>query len=153
MISLIDETDSLEAAQLERLESVLTSWLSEQPLVENDGDMPVVTLVLLDDPQIHELNLRDRQVDDATDVLSYPAHEPDDDGFPVIPFLGDVFISVDTAARQADTAGHGLLDELLVLAAHGVTHLLGYDHQTEEEWKVFETAQARILELDRQEPG
>ena len=152
MISLVDETGRLEPGQSDRLEAVLTTWLSEQDIPDSDGE-PVMTLILLDDGQRHELNLRDRQVDDATDVLSYPAHEPDDDGFPEIPFLGDVFISIDTAARQAADAGHGFLDELLVLAAHGVTHLLGYDHQTEEEWKVFRTAQSRILELGRQKPG
>lgn len=151
MISLVDETEALAADLLERLETVLVAWLTEQDVEETD--LPVMTLILVDDKRIRELNLRDRQVDDATDVLSYPVHEPDDDGFPVIPFLGDVFISIDTAARQATAAGHGLLNELLVLAAHGGTHLLGYDHQSEEEWKVFRTAQSRILELDRQASG
>lgn len=146
MITLLDETGRLDEADTEFLTATVTAWLQEQELPAAVPGIPLVTLVLLDDTGIRELNLRDRGLDEATDVLSYPVHEPDDEGFPSVPFLGDVFISLDTAEGQAAAAGHSLLTEILVLAAHGVTHLLGYDHRTEEEWQVFRTAQSGILQ-------
>ena len=66
---------------------------------------------------------------------------------PEVEQLGDVFISLDTAARQAKEKGHDLETEILSLAAHGVTHLRGYDHPTEAAWQTFHQAQNRILEL------
>ena len=106
-------------------------------------------MVLVDDASIAERNRLDRGVEGPTDVLSYPTTEPDDVGFPTVEHLGDVIISLDTAARQA--AEHGLepTQEVLVLAAHGLTHLRGYDHTTEDLWRPFHQAQDRILELDR----
>ena len=110
-----------------------------------------VTLVFVDDAKIRDLNRAHREVDAPTDVLSYPTSEPDDvaEGFvmPEIPHLGDVIISVETAQRQAAERGHSLVQEVKTLAAHGVTHLLGYDHPTEEAWKRFRSNQARILTL------
>lgn len=110
-----------------------------------------VTVVLVDDAKIRDLNSAHRQVDAPTDVLSYPTSEPDDlaDGFvmPDIPHLGDIIISLETAQRQAAERGHTLAQEVKTLAAHALTHLLGYDHGTEEAWKRFRSNQALILTL------
>jgi probable rRNA maturation factor len=146
MIDLVDETGSF--AQSPRLLQVLTAYLEERGLGDRE-----LTLVLLDDALIRSFNLRDRQLDEATDVLSYPAVEPDDVGMPVTPHLGDVLVSTETAARQAEAQGHALLEEVLVLTVHGLTHLLGYDHATEAEWQIFEAAQSRVLELNRLLPS
>src|SRR5690554_6266085 len=91
------------------------------------------TLVIVDDPTIASLNERDRGVAGPTDVLSYPLHEPTDVGHPRTPHLGDVIVSIDTAAEQAKASGHTLPVELVTLAAHGLMHLLGHDHQTEHD--------------------
>lgn len=150
MISVTDETGRLsdrELRRLRRLLSLYTDAAGAGTLPELPEGMPRFSLILKDDIGIAALNARDRGVPEATDVLSYPANEPDDAGFPLLPFLGDVFISLDTAARQAEEAGHSLETEVLLLAAHGFTHLLGYDHQTEEEWEVFRREQARMLAL------
>ncbi|MEM6429069.1 MAG: rRNA maturation RNase YbeY [Deinococcota bacterium] len=106
-----------------------------------------LTLVFVDDAMVQTLNRDHRQVDAPTDVLSYPTSEPEDVSMPTISHLGDIIISVDTAAAQAQTAGHSLSTELLILAAHGLTHLLGYDHPTEDEWHIFRNHQKRILDL------
>ncbi len=110
-----------------------------------------VTVVFVDDAKITELNRAHRGVDAPTDVLSYPTSEPDDitEGFvmPEIPHLGDIVISVETAQRQAAEHAHSLVQEVKTLAAHAVTHLLGYDHPTEEAWERFKSNQARILTL------
>ena len=110
-----------------------------------------VTVVLVDDAKIRDLNSAHRQVDAPTDVLSYPTSEPDDlaDGFvmPDIPHLGDIIISLETAQRQAAERGHTLVQEVKTLAAHALTHLSGYDHGTEEAWEKFRSNQALILTL------
>ncbi|GEM_PF-3875924 len=95
-----------------------------QPVLE-------VNLMLTDDARIHELNRDYRGIDAATDVLSFSQIE----GGPLVPAptgalaLGDVVISVETARRQ----NPDLEAELRHLAVHGALHLLGYDHQTDED--------------------
>lgn len=76
------------------------------------------------DPEIHKLNHRFRGKDQPTDVLSFPLA---DTLYPSL--LGEVVISVDTAARQARSRGHALQEELQTLLIHGILHLLGYDHE------------------------
>ena len=81
--------------------------------------------------------------DAPTDVLSFPQWEPGD---PFVPqMLGDVVISMETAQRQADQRGHDLATEVIVLAAHGLQHLLGFDHQNELEWQPFHEMEALAL--------
>lgn len=91
-----------------------------------------VTLVLVDDEEMRELNRTWRHKDATTDVLSFAAWEGE-----AIPgaeeVLGDVIISVDTARRQGRALGHGLVRELAVLFAHGLLHLLGLDHERSHE--------------------
>ena len=84
-----------------------------------------VTVVVTTDRLIRRLNRTWRDVDKATDVLSFPAG---DDPGPAR-HLGDLVISRETAARQARHEGHSLATELRVLALHGLLHLLGYDHE------------------------
>ena len=90
------------------------------------------TLVLVGDERMRTLNRRFRGFDCATDVLSFPAHNGD---FPTenedTDYLGDIVISVDTARRQARRRGSTLPRELRVLALHGLLHLLGHDHETD----------------------
>lgn len=106
-----------------------------------------LTVVLVDDREIHALNKEHLGLDSPTDVLSFPLFELSDEGFPDVPHLGDVVISLDTAAQQADVAGRSLETEVATLAAHGLTHLLGYDHPTEAAWETFHANQARIVAL------
>lgn len=141
MLEIIDETRQFP--HLEALEQILGDYLREIAVTQ------IVTLVLCDDGMIRELNRAHRDEDSATDVLAYPLYESEDATLPLVEQLGDVFISVDTAAKQAVTHQHGTTEEVLVLAAHGITHLRGFDHETEEAWRVFHQAQARVLEMYR----
>jgi probable rRNA maturation factor len=106
-----------------------------------------VSILLTDDRHIAKLNRQYRGVDGPTDVLAFAQVEPDD-GFSVDSeenLLGDVVISVETAMRQAEEHGHGLDEEIDVLLAHGLLHLLGYDHaEPEQERRMFER-QAEIV--------
>jgi len=84
-----------------------------------------IALVLTTDRVVRPLNARYRGKDKATDVLSFPG-EGGEMG------LGDVLISVETAARNAKGLGRTLAQELDVLALHGFLHVLGYDHETDD---------------------
>ena len=89
------------------------------------GQRRDVSLLLTTDDHIRELNRTYRGVDEATDVLSFPAGD-----FPNAP-LGDVAIAVPYADRQAQTRGVPLEQELAYLAIHGVLHLIGFDDETD----------------------
>jgi probable rRNA maturation factor len=100
-----------------------------------------VTLRLTDDPSIHELNRVYRRKDRATDVLAFAQREGEGGGLQPH-LLGDIVISVDTAARQAR---RGLEREVLFLAAHGLCHLLGYDHHDDAEEAEMNARMAGLL--------
>lgn len=90
-----------------------------------------VSVVLTDDAELRDLNARYRQIDRATDVLSFSQDK--DLVMPGAPtLLGDIVISLDTALIQAQAGGRSLDDEVAHLAIHGVLHLLGYDDATTE---------------------
>ena len=89
-----------------------------------------LSVLLTDDGEIHRLNREHRQKDKPTDVLAFAMDEsvPDPAGI-----LGDVVISLDTAARQARSRRRPLIEEVRFLLAHGLLHLVGYDHAEPEE--------------------
>jgi len=92
-----------------------------------------VSVILVDNNYIQELNLTYRGLDSPTDVLSFNLQDDDttsDLGEDKI--LGDVVISMEKAGEQADLYGHSLRQEVAFLAVHGILHLLGYDHETTE---------------------
>jgi probable rRNA maturation factor len=112
-------------------------------------------LQISDDPGIAGLNAAWRGIDAPTDVLAFAAQEEAAprppaaegeaaDGEPLE--LGDLVISLPTAARQAAEAGHGLEAELLFLASHGLLHLLGWDHPDEAALAAMLARQRRLLE-------
>lgn len=90
-----------------------------------------LSILLCNDDFIRKLNLDWRGEDHATDVLSMSQHTPGVN-LPTL-MLGDIVVSVETAARQADERGHTLLDEIRILLVHGLLHLLGFDHEISEE--------------------
>jgi probable rRNA maturation factor len=87
----------------------------------------VVGLVLVDDERIAELNQRFRGLDGPTDVISFEAEEEGPD------LVGEIIVSVQTARRQAEAAGHDLDTELAWLVAHGMLHVAGMDDSTPEQ--------------------
>jgi len=87
-----------------------------------------LSVALVGDAEIQRLNAAYRRVDKATDVLAFAMREGD--GGALHPeVLGDVVISLDTAARQAAARGASLADEVRLLLVHGLLHLVGYDHE------------------------
>jgi probable rRNA maturation factor len=117
----------------------MTQWLGvlEPANMQGDAlhpdDRYELSLRLTDDEEIQNLNREFRSKDQPTDVLSFAALEVDCPNLPVEePLgLGDIIISVETAARQAEIQGHSIETELIWLASHGLLHLLGWDHPDE----------------------
>ena len=125
------------AGTAERLEAVITAALEAEGV-----EVPCeINVLLTDDEGIHTVNRETRGVDRPTDVLSFPMFElepgvpPEGEAF-LDPEtgrcpLGDMCISLERAAAQAEEYGHSLDRELCYLAVHSVLHLLGYDHLDE----------------------
>ncbi|HEY9853389.1 MAG TPA: rRNA maturation RNase YbeY [Leptolyngbyaceae cyanobacterium] len=110
-----------------------------------------LSLRLTDDSEIQTLNAQYRQQNKPTDVLAFAALEVDspqpEELLELLPlYLGDIVISVDTASRQAQENGHPLSTELAWLAAHGLLHLLGWDHPDEDSLNGMLNQQNNLLE-------
>ena len=112
---------------------------------ENVQEKCIINVVLTDDEGIRAVNLQERNIDSATDVLSFPANELTPGEFdPEVcewdydtdaVYLGDMMISVPRCEQQGEEFGHGYERELMYLTVHSVLHLLGYDHVDEGEMK------------------
>ena len=101
-------------------------------------ELPEFTLTFVEPEAIQELNRTYRGVDAVTDVLSFES-DGEIDPETNVEYLGDIVICSAQAAKQAEQSGHSLADEIALLEIHGLLHLLGYDHGTDEEreemWK------------------
>ncbi|MCP4401604.1 MAG: rRNA maturation RNase YbeY [bacterium] len=112
-----------------------------------------LSVALVDDREIHRLNLQYRSLDRATDVLSFALQEAEGpqvqaecagEQLPLV--LGDVIISIETTQKQAEEHGHNFERELLILLVHGILHLLGYDHIEDPDAEEMEILERQMLE-------
>lgn len=120
---LADATDPWRALGLSR--AGLTRFL--RAATNAAGIAGEIEVLLADDRTLRRLNRQFRAKNKPTDVLSFPAPAE----FKGV-YAGDLAISVETAARQAEEHGHSLRDELRILLLHGVLHLAGMDHETDQ---------------------
>lgn len=110
-----------------------------------------ISLVLTDDKEIQNLNRIYRNNDNPTDVLSFSMSEELDkvifrdeiDDY----LLGDIIISIETAHKNAQLAGHSLMHELNILLIHGLLHLLGFDHDNDENFKKMNIKEEKIVKI------
>ena len=138
---LWDRDDTIDEALIDQV----TAW-GEALLLATDSSQRSLSIVLTDDPSIHALNQQWRDVDAPTDVLSFPMDESESPQIPGMPSpLGDVVISIETAARQAPEHAYSLEDELRFLLVHGVCHLQGHDHGEPDEAAEMRQEEARLL--------
>ncbi len=105
----------------------LAAKVAESALRLLGEDGSELSIVLVDDEAIRELNATWRDENSPTDVLAFAQREGDGPEAPGL--LGDVVISIPTAARQAGERGHAIEHEIRELLVHGILHLLGYDHE------------------------
>lgn len=102
-----------------------------------------VSIQITDDAVLQHYNREYMGIDAPTDVLSFPV--PFQNPETGAPYLGDLLISLPTAARQAEAAGHPVSEEVKLLVVHGMLHLLGHDHATAEEKSAMWALQDTIL--------
>ena len=132
------EVDEAEVAALAR-------YVLDEMHLNPQTDLSVL---LVDVDVMTDLHVRWMDEPGPTDVLSFPMDElrPGTEDQPAQPgLLGDVVLCPQVAESQAKTAGHTLLDELLLLTTHGILHLLGYDHVEPDEEKEMFALQRQLL--------
>lgn len=130
-ISLFNQTDE----KISKIKKLLKHVFKH---VEDNKPMQIIFVT---QAYIKQLNETYRQIDKPTDVLSFINDDELDQS------LGDVFISIEQAQKQALDYGHSFEREIAFLAIHGYLHLKGYDHQNEEEEKIMVAEQERLLSL------
>ena len=121
-MNIIDlENQTSLAVDIDGLEKIAQSLTTKE-----------IELIITDNETIQELNQEYRDKDKPTDVLSFPMDAPFTEqsifGMP----LGSIIISADFVKQKANEFGHGIQDELSLLFIHGLLHLLGFDHETDE---------------------
>ncbi|MEO0011376.1 MAG: hypothetical protein RIQ39_965 [Actinomycetota bacterium] len=127
------------AAPEREIESLLTfgiSYMDLHPECE-------LSVTFVDDKEMEELHIKWMDEPGTTDVLSFPMDMPEGKNDPVM--LGDIVIDPIVAKNQAATAGHSTEHEIYILAAHGLLHILGYDHADKDEEKVMFDLQETIV--------
>jgi probable rRNA maturation factor len=146
-IDFLDETNTLANEELAQIERII-NFAAEKLEVENGSE---ISITFVSNEKIQEINREYRQKDKATDVISFAMEELGEGEVEVLGvnqprILGDIIISTPKAKEQADEYGHSFLRELGFLAVHGFLHLLGYDHETEEDEKEMFSLQRELLE-------
>ena len=113
----------------------------------------IITITLTTPENIKEINKTYRDIDRATDVLSFPIFEKDEldkiiekKDFEIEDMLGDIVISIEKVEEQAVEYGHSFERELSYMVVHGFYHLMGYDHIKEEDKKIMRKKEEQVLE-------
>ncbi|MEY4102108.1 MAG: hypothetical protein RIR88_242 [Actinomycetota bacterium] len=136
-----ESTFEVDEAALQRL----ASYCLDAMRVHADAD---IAIVLVDEAAMEQLHVQWMGEPGPTDVLSFPMDElrpGNDDAITPPGVLGDVVLCPQVAEVQAEGAGHSIMDELLMLTAHGILHLLGFDHADPEEEKEMFSLQRDLL--------
>jgi metalloprotein, YbeY family len=145
-MNVLIENNTNEIIDTALIEAVIdTSLRYEQ--IENNCE---ISVTIVNNEEIHNLNRKFRNIDRATDVLSFPLIDFKKESLPnkdQYVYLGDIVISIDKAKEQALQYGHSLRREIGFLTAHSMLHLLGYDHMVKEEEIVMFKKQEEILNL------
>lgn len=132
----------IEKDLIEKIEKIINECLDYENF-ENDYE---VSLSFVENSEIKELNKNFRGIDKVTDVLSFPMIDEND--FEIeLPekSLGDIVISLDKAFEQSKEYNHSFFREVCFLVCHSTFHLLGYDHDTEENTKIMRAKEEYIL--------
>ncbi|WP_424162792.1 rRNA maturation RNase YbeY [Bacillus amyloliquefaciens] len=147
LIDIVDETNSVSADALQEVEKLL-QFAAEKEGVQDQAE---VSVTIVTNDEIREINRDYRGKDTPTDVISFALEEEGEDEVEIVgadmpPVLGDIIISADRTKEQAEEYGHSFMRELGFLAVHGFLHLLGYDHMTKEEEEEMFSKQKDLLD-------
>ena len=151
-LEIYDDTKNVPEEKIKLIEDILNFAGSYLKLPENTE----MSVTLMDNEHIHEINKKYRGVDKPTDVISFAIEEDDPDEVPIIlpedeefdipKNIGDIMVSMDKVKEQAEYLGHSEDRELGFLVVHGFLHLNGYDHMKEEVEKEMFGLQREILD-------
>ena len=150
MIYFENSQDSMEITY--KLKRLVRLSVEAALAFEGYGNTCEVSVTLTDDAGIRELNKNFRNIDSATDVLSFPLFDFEGSEEPAVDelenMLGDIVISLERAEAQAEEYGHSFEREVAFLTVHSMLHLLGYDHvNSEEEELDMRRRQTAIMEM------
>lgn len=106
---------------------------------------PILSIIIIDNEKIHEINKKYRSKDSETDVISFAFEDYEEKIDDNIRFLGEIYISYEKVLEQAKEYNHSEKRELCYLTVHGLLHLLGYDHMEEEDKKEMRALEEEIL--------
>ncbi|GEL66270.1 rRNA maturation RNase YbeY [Marinilactibacillus psychrotolerans] len=148
-IILYDETNQLKKSASQLIHDIL-EFAADRLSLEVDAE---ISVTIVDNNRIQEINKTYRNKDYATDVISFAMEDETEDDWlnsdeveiDLPRVLGDLFISIDKTVEQAEEYGHSFERELGFLVVHGLLHLNGYDHMTETDEKEMFALQERIL--------
>lgn len=151
-LEIYDDTKNVPEEKIKLIEDILNFAGSYLKLPENTE----MSVTLMDNEHIHEINKKYRGVDKPTDVISFAIEEDDSDEVPIIlpedeefdipKNIGDIMVSMDKVKEQAEYLGHSEDRELGFLVVHGFLHLNGYDHMKEEDEREMFGLQREILD-------
>lgn len=151
-LEIYDETNGQVSENQKKLIKDVLDFAAKKIGLKANTEMSVT---MVNNDRIQEINRDYRKVDRATDVISFAIEDQNDDEFPVmmsdemkaeIPEnIGDIFVSIDKVNEQADFLGHSVNRELGFLIVHGFLHLNGYDHMEPADEKVMFDLQRKIL--------
>jgi probable rRNA maturation factor len=141
---LVEAGDWPQEPELERLcRAAVDATLAETSLRPPVGDAEL-SILFTDDSHIRGLNAQWRTKDKATNVLSFPAFAPNKTG-PLPPMLGDIVLAAETVKREAVAEEKPLDHHISHLVVHGLLHLIGYDHEVDEDAEEMEALERRVL--------
>ncbi len=130
-----------EKVPLDLMEKVIKK--TEEKLDIEDS---IVSITIIDNERIHEINRDYRGIDRPTDVISFAFMDENTNPENGLTNLGEIYISIEKAHEQAEEYGHSFERELCFLLVHGLLHLLGYDHMEKEDEIEMFSLQDEILE-------
>lgn len=145
-ILIRDKTDGIFNEEHKKIiDDVINTVLQ----IENVNSNPEISVLIVNDAEIQKLNKKFRMIDNPTDVLSFPLIDFNTSDENILQqkniLLGDIVISIDKVFTQAREYFHSFQRELAFLTAHGVLHLLGYDHIKPDDEKIMFAKQKIIL--------
>ncbi len=139
MFEIFNNTDK-EIKEIEKLEKYMHFVVQKLKLEKG-----IFNIIFVSNKEIHEINREYRHTDRVTDVISFALEDNQDVVYQDFRLLGDIYIAIDVAYDQAIEYNHSREREVCFLATHGLLHLLGYDHMTEEEEKIMFKEQEELL--------
>ncbi len=140
-IEIFNQTNEDLEEELSFLKTILLDFCKREKL-----DNVIFNIIIVDEEKIHSINKEYREIDRATDVISFALEDdkviasPDN-----IRILGDIYICIEKVYSQAKEYGHSIRRELDFLAVHGLLHLLGYDHMNKDDEEKMFKKQEEVL--------